>query len=458
MVPYLATRRATATSLLVLGALAACGADEAPRWHVAGDHLRTPDGRAAVLRGVNLSNAQKAPPYLDPGPAEEWARLRSELGFNAVRFVMTWAAIEPERGRYDDAYLDGVLARLAWAEAAGLYVILDMHQDVYGEGFGFDGAPRWTCDAARYEAFQRTEPWFLNNFDPNVVACVDRFYADPDLRGRFIAAWAHVAERLQGAGAVVGFDVLNEPMWGSYSSFDYERDLLMPLYRDVVPAVRRHAPGWVAFLEPGASRNLGFPTSLEPMGIRDVVYAPHSYDTAVENGQGFDPAQRAVVLDNATRLRAEAKQLGAALWIGEYGGPADAAGIGEYMDAEYDAFAAVGAGSMFWSYDRGDGYALLDADGNVKPALADVLIRPAPELVAGDPVSWSWEAETRTFTFTYVPDRDLGLPTEIAVPARAYPAGYVVDCGGCTVEETAGLLRLHSPPPGSPAVVTLRPR
>jgi endoglycosylceramidase len=232
----------------------------------------------------------------------------------------------------------------------------------------------------------------------------------------------------------------------------------MPLYRDVVAEVRRHAPDWVAFLEPGASRNLGFSTSLEPMGIRDVVYAPHAYDSSAENGQGFDPVQRTAVIENAADLRAEATRLGAALWIGEYGGPADASGIVEYMDAEYDGFAAVAAGSMFWSYDRGDGYALLEADGSEKPVLANVLVRPVPELVAGDPLSWSWDEATATFAFTYEPDPGLALATEISVPARIYPAGYTVDCGGCSVEQVEGRLLVHSPPPGSPATVTLRPR
>jgi endoglycosylceramidase len=442
----------------VLAVLAGCEASD-PGWHVANEHLRAPDGRAVVLRGVNLSNAQKVAPYLDSSDnADEWVRLRRDFGFNSVRFVMTWSAIEPERGRYDDEYLDKVMERLSWAADAGIHVILDMHQDVYGEGFGFDGAPRWTCDAAHYEAFQRTEPWFINNFDPHVLACVDHFYQDADLRSRFVAAWAHVAEHLRSAPAVVGFDVLNEPVWGSYSLFDYERDLLMPLYRDVVGAVRRHAPGWVAFLEPGASRNLGFSTSLEKLGIRDVVYAPHSYDPAVESGNGFEPSNRTMVIENAARLREEARRLGAALWIGEYGGPAVAPGIVEYMDAEYDAFAAVAAGSMFWSYDRGDGYALLNADGSEKPVLADVLVRPYPERVAGDPISWSWDPDTRTFSFTYTPDHALALPTELSVPERCYPSGYTVDCGGCEVEPIPGGLRLSSPPPDSPATVTVRPR
>ena len=39
-----------------------------------------------------------------------------------------------------------LLARFA---EHGVHVILDMHQDVYGEGFGGNGAPRWTDVCAK---------------------------------------------------------------------------------------------------------------------------------------------------------------------------------------------------------------------------------------------------------------------------------------------------------------------
>jgi endoglycosylceramidase len=445
--------------IAMAGVLAACGSDaESPRWHVADGHLRAPDGRAVVLHGVNVANVQKHPPYLDASTAEDWHRLRRDFGFNAVRFLMTWSAVEPERGRYDDAYLERVRERLDWAADAGLVVILDMHQDVYGEGFGFDGAPRWTCDEARYAAFEPREPWFFNNLDPNVIACVDRFYTDADVRGAFVAAWAHVAATLARAPAVIGFDPLNEPVWGSSAITTFEADLLAPLYTDVVSAVRGAAPGWVAFLEPGASRNIGIGTGLTKFAFRDVVYAPHSYDASAESGDGFDPTHRARVMDHVTGLREEARALDAALWIGEYGGSSMAPGIAEYMDAEADAFAAVAASSMYWSYDRDGGYGFLNEDGSEKPVLVDALVRPYPERVAGEPVDWTWDAAARTFTFTYLPDPGSALPTEIVVPERCFPgAAYAVDCGGCAFEKAAGLLRVLTPPPGAPATVILRP-
>lgn len=451
--------RQTALALAIASACVAqlSGCTKSPAWHVRGGFLRAPDGRAAILRGVNLSGAQKTAPYLDDKQPADYARLRSDWGFDAIRFVMTWSAVEPDAGRYDDAYLDGVATRLGWAQANGLDVVLDMHEDVYGEGFGFDGAPRWTCDASRYAAFTPRTPWFLNTVDPNVEACVDGFYTRADLQQRFVAAWRHVAARLAAQPAVVGFDILNEPEWGSYSIFDFETDRLTPLYRSVVAAVRAVAPGWVAFAEPSSSRNAGIATNLSPLPFADVMYSPHSYDSSAESGNGFDPSHRQAILDNVAKLDGEARALGAGLWIGEYGGMASAPGIAEYMTAQYDAAGAHAAGTMYWAYDKSDGYGLLAPDGSEKPALLDVLVRPYPRRVAGDPIAWTFDATSATFTFQYVPDRSLALPTEIVVPARAYPNGWRVDCGGCRFAQAGDTLTVGSPPATATTTVVVHP-
>jgi endoglycosylceramidase len=151
--------------------------------------------------------------------------------------------------------------RLDWAAAAGIDVVLDLHQDVHGEGFGFDGAPRWTCDEQRYADFVLVEPWPLNDLDPNVKACFDEQWTDPAKGEAHAAVWRHLATRFGDHPAVVGFDPINEPHWGNHDLFTFERDLLQPFYDRDVAAVRAIAPHWIAFLEPGANRNLGFPTS-----------------------------------------------------------------------------------------------------------------------------------------------------------------------------------------------------
>ena len=70
---------------------------------------------------------------------------------------------------------------------------------------------------------------------------------------------------------------------------------------------------------------------------------------------GFDPAHRRQLLDKMGELAAEARALGAGLWIGEYGGMAEASGIVEYMTAQYDAagMGARGAGAQLSGGVRG---------------------------------------------------------------------------------------------------------
>ena len=433
---------------------AACSS-RAPGWHVDGGFLRAPDGRAAILRGMNVSGTQKNAPYLDDKTAADYQRIRSEWGMNAIRFVMTWSAVEPTQGVYDDDYLDGVATRMSWAADAGLSVILDMHEDVYGEGFGFDGAPGWTCDPARYAAFVPQDPWFLSTTDPNVEACVDNFYTSDDLQARFVAAWRHVAERLGDSPAIVGLDVLNEPEWGSYAILQFEPDRLAPMYERVVRAVRQVAPNWVAFLEPSSARNAGLPTSLAPFDFRDVVYSPHSYDSAAEGGSGFDPSHRQQLLDYAAAVAAEAQSLHAALWIGEYGGVSADPGIVDYMTAQYDAFAQNAAGSTYWADDNG-GYGVLNPDGSDNDLLLGVLVRPAPLMVAGDPSGWTFDATSTTFTLTYTPAPS-SAPTEVAVPARAYPNGWSFDCGDCIAHANGDELVIDKPPSVRPATITIHP-
>lgn len=454
-------------ALLVTG-LAGCSSETAPGpapaypFHVAGGFLRDGDGRALLLRGLNLAGGHKQAPYLDFQQPPDYQRVRDPWGMNAIRFLLTWAAVEPAEGVYDDGYLDQVAERMEWARQAGLLVVLDMHQDIYGEGFvsgGGDGAPLWTCDASHYASFvPNPSEWYLNSANVDVVACWDHFWNSDALRRRYTDAWTHVAQRLSGYDdVIVGIDPMNEPYWGSYILTAFEADLLQPLYEEVVPAVRAEHPGWVAFLEPGANRNLGVPTSLGPFPFADVVYAPHSYDRDAESGMGFDPTHRDAVIQNGADLAAEAHALGAGLWIGEYGGQTGTPGITPYMDAEYAAFAAVAAGTTYWSYDKGGGYSVLDADGNEKPDLMAALVRPWPERVAGTPVSYGFDATTSTFTLTYEPDGSISAPTVIRVPERAYPHGFTVECGVCRAEIAPGEVRIARPPAAEVAVVTIRP-
>jgi hypothetical protein len=108
---------------------------------------------------------------------------------------------------------------------------------------------------------------------------------------------------------------------------------------------------------------------------------------------------------------------------------------------------------MYWDFSRG-GYGMLAPDGSEQPALLDALVRPYPARTAGDPIAYGFDGAA--FTFSYRPDGSK-LATEIVVPARVFPDGYDVDCGGCAYEIVAGALRITRAA-GSPTTVVLRAR
>jgi endoglycosylceramidase len=433
---------------------AACTTTPPPSdWRVEDQFLRDPDGRVAILRGVNESGDQKVAPYIDGKSYEDYARIRQAWGFDAIRFVMTWAAIEPQQGQYDDAYLQQVADRLEWAHEAGLVAILDMHEDIYGEGFGYDGAPDWTCDASEYAAFVPQTPWYVNSLEPHVEACVDAFYTT-ETRAEFIAAWAYVAGKLADSPAVIGIDPLNEPSWGTYPVFNFENDRLLPLYADVTTAVRAIAPNWIIFAEPSSSRNIGLESQIHSLPFDNAMYAPHAYDSGAESGSGFDPTHRDAILENGALLAQEAQTMRAGLWIGEYGGVSTESGITDYMTDEYDAAANAAAGTTYWAYDSGS-YGLVDDNDQEKPELVASVVRPYPQLVAGTPNSYGYDATSGTFTMTYAPDRSMTQPTVIAIPPRLYASGMTVDCGGCTSHAETGSLVIDVPPPGDSVTITI---
>jgi endoglycosylceramidase len=459
--------RARAASASLCGTLAAlvvaCAskhADDAPKkWHVDAGEIKDASGRTVILRGANFAGAHKFPPHMSTFGADELHRLRDAFGFDVVRFLVTWAAVEPQKGVFDEAYLDELDQRMQWAKDAGVFVVIDMHQDLYGEGFpGGDGAPAWACDDARYKAYKPPAQWFFGYLDPNVEACVDAMYEPGgEPRAHFVAMWKHLAERLVKHDNVIGFDILNEPPWGSYTITEFESDKLAPFYVEVTNAVRAVAPDWLLFMEPAGSRNVGYPTSLPKMPFDNIVYAPHSYDNDSEQGKAFDPARADAIAQYLKALRSEADTFGAALFIGEYGGTSTNPGIAPYMRAEVSSASSVGAGSTYWAYDKDSkGYALLNDDGSEKKELADLVAVAYPTLVAGSGVTWAFDAGVATIRFT--PDSSITEPTEIIAPTRAYPNGVDVDCGGCTVEQSPGRVLLRTAPPGSPAVVSLKPR
>src|SRR4030042_3080160 len=143
--------------------------------HAHNTHFVDDFGRRVMLRGVNLSGSSKVPYKPDgatyiregffdhrhvsfvgrPFPLEQadehLGRLR-EWGFNFLRLLVTWEAIEHAGpGIYDEVYLDYIVEVVKKAGSYGFSLFIDPHQDVGGRFSGGGGAPGWTLEAVGFD-------------------------------------------------------------------------------------------------------------------------------------------------------------------------------------------------------------------------------------------------------------------------------------------------------------------
>lgn len=100
-----------------------------------------------MLHGVNV--VYKVDPYIpsdegfdgeDSLNDEDIANLK-KWGFNLVRLGVMWEAVEREPGVYDETYLDKVETLINKLGDAGIYTLVDAHQDVFARRICGEGVP-----------------------------------------------------------------------------------------------------------------------------------------------------------------------------------------------------------------------------------------------------------------------------------------------------------------------------
>lgn len=227
-------------------------------------------GRVLLLRGCNVSGSSKVPfkpngetwrrdslqnpesvsfvgrPFPLETADEHLDRLAS-WGFNLIRLVITWEALEHAGpGIYDEEYLAYLRKVIKKCEDRGIWVYMDPHQDVWSRWTGGDGAPAWTLEKIgirldrlyatgsalthqemgdpfpkmmwptnynRYAAATMFTLFFAGN--TYAPACtIDGQSAQDWLQERYIAAFRHCYRRLKDCKAIIGWGAMNEPHQG----------------------------------------------------------------------------------------------------------------------------------------------------------------------------------------------------------------------------------------------------
>lgn len=403
--------------------------------------IRDDAGRVVILRGANYSGLEFGNfPGNANGPQEADFQQLASWGVNVIRLPIAWHYLEPEPNQFDESYLsDQVDPVIDFAATHGIAVIIDMHFFFWSRCIGGLGAPPWICDGYNYPQgegglLQATCDFFRVEGGTRPPATAD----DGRLtREHFLDAWRIVVRHYADDSRVIGWDYFNEPFGLCFglSGGRFEREALHPLYRRMREIVAEENAERTFFYEPHVSRNLGFAPALEPFGP-NVVYAPHLYgNTGGDAGQAYDGDVEALRADYDSAV-AEAAVLGGPLLVGEYGGNAD--GPAGFLAATElflrDTYAELDrrlASGTVWAYfPGGNGFSVVDADGNEKGGLVDRIARPYARRIAGIPTAMRFDPETKEFSFSFRDDEQLQPPdpTEIFIPtARHYPDGYDVE-------------------------------
>jgi hypothetical protein len=337
---------------------------------------------------------------------EDLAQMR-ELGFDVLRLALSWSLLEPRPGVYDRRYLDRVAQVVGWARQEGVYVVLDMHENGYSRYLGrpvspplpggsptrlssLTGAPEW----AAFPDFWPSEVYLgQRELNPAVFAAFTNFWVNRRVAGpvgqapgsglqdHYVGALAVLARRFRDDPTVAGYGVFNEPWPGFVPPPAFEDLFLFPFYRRVIdaltgagdglpcpasaPAVPAcgypdlgiHARRQLIFLQPDHLREqTDFATSLPPplSSYGNLVYAIQAYTHVftLDALAGQDPRHAAYPpggLDLSYRsAELEARALGAALFVAEFGNPPAADPLllaGQLREQERHL-----VGSTFWPW------------------------------------------------------------------------------------------------------------
>jgi len=371
--------------------------------------LKDESGRTMILRGANFMAIEAGGQPIDYERMTEW-------GFNIVRILITWEALEPQQGVYDDNYLSDIVEpQVGYANDEGILVILDMHQYHWSSCCEGMGIPSWTCADLPDGTFE----WLWQS---------GKFWNHPEYLDAFIAAWEHVAEHFAGDDRIFAYDLFNEPVAGLRTlPWTFENPLLRPLYLRLIEAVRIIHPEPYLIIEPSIVHGAGFPFVMKPIFEERLIYSPHLYPGTIAIGGGYKFPKELIQYQLNHWVKEAAKQK-LPMLIGETGIVSAAYHAEEYARDSTDYMEDVMAHWTWWAFGYDDdSMGLCDASGQPKEIFLRYLSRPYPRITAGQLRSFQFDSDSRIFNVTFDNENGLSPAVEIFINKDFhYPEGFEV--------------------------------
>ena len=368
----------------------------------------------------------------------------------------------------------------------GIFSLLDMHQDVYNEAFGGEGAPNWAVctDGITPKPRLHVANWSTNYTGPGVTQAYGHFWENDvvgNLQGQFDALWGKIATQFRANPWVVGYDPFNEPYGGGLGSkpnnpaFDA---LLECLYtgrahpglsqsgqrvscpaddpeEGLIPQIEAADPTHLVAYEGNYGTDSGVPNHIGAMDYPRLVLNFHDYcflhvpngPEPANFGSICGPLERSVFAQHAGERANDATKEqpdGPGWLLTEFGATTDTQDLGRITA---DANANL-VGWIYWQWINYD-----DPTGSHSSALwppraatasqLNVLSETYPSAISGTPESMAFNPTTGSFEFRYRSNPKITSPTVIVVPVSThYPHGYCARVSGAHVTSRPGADRV----------------
>ena len=402
--------------------------------------------REVWLRGVNTGGRSKFAPFVPfdfeeggfPQALEAYMAKVSSWGCNCLRMPFSWEALEPERGLFNESFLQRYEAMLNAAWNGGMRVLVDFHQDVYASVFSGDGFPLWTLGDMEVGEAKRNMPadqWFLQYMDPTgkVAAAFDRLWNNEDgILDAFENMWRRMAKRFGEHPAVFGFEIINEPSWGTSDPITFSKETLPKVITRIGQAILEESPSLIiAAGGTPADMIMGEPL-LEKPDLPAFLYAPHYYDGPVLFGKAYEEREKTESMLEKIDQKSKAWQC--PVLFGEFGGAHGGPSQLDFVAHMYSLMDQMGAHATLWEASASKEYwnhedlSPLEPDGSERP-LANILTRPYPRAVAGKLDAFVWDPSTKNLALT-IQNASSKIPSELFLPLRHLGASPEVTVSG----------------------------